>query len=402
MKGVIGSILVAFILFSLTNCSTSGNKEFNPDKYIGYCVAQAKRTIDSIGNDTLLPRSIAKGETKWEMVPIEDWTSGFWPGTLWYLYESAGDSLFLKEAEYYTGLLKPIAYRKVNDHDLGFMMYCSYGNGYRLTGDSTYKKILLATADTLATLFNLKIGTILSWPAMNEEMNWPYNTIVDNMINLELIFWAGKAGHNPHLTDIAVKHAETTMKNHFHDDYSAYHVVIYDTVTGKKIKGVTHQGYSDESMWARGQAWAIYGFTMCYRETWKAEFLDFAQKVADIYLKRLPEDMVPYWDFDAPGIPNEPKDASAAAITASALLELSTFIADPAKSDYYKNKAVEMLKSLTSNYLSKDTNSAFLLHSTGHKPNNSEIDVPINYADYYFLEALMRLKNYRKRQNITQ
>jgi len=223
-------------------------------------------------------------------------------------------------------------------------------------------------------------------------MNWPHNTIIDNMMNLELLFWASKNGGGKHLYDIAVKHAETTMHNHFRPDYSAYHVVVYDTVTGKKIKGVTHQGYADNSMWARGQSWAIYGFTMCYRETGKKQFLDFAQKVADVYLKRLPADHIPYWDFDAPGIPNEPRDASAAAITASALLELSTFV--PEKAAFYKEQAIAMLQALsTPAYQSHDQNDAFLLHSTGNKPINGEIDASIIYADYYYLQALTRLKN---------
>jgi len=221
------------------------------------------------------------------------------------------------------------------------------------------------------------------------------------MINLELLFWASKNGGHRHLYDIAVRHAETTMHNHFRPDYSAYHVVVYDTVSGKKIKGVTHQGYADNSMWARGQSWAIYGFTMCYRETRKSEFLDFAQKIADVYLKRLPADKIPFWDFDDPAIRNAPKDASAAAVSASALLELSGFVKDKAKAMYYKNMAVAMLKELSfAKYQSRNIDSAFLLHSTGHKPAGTEIDASIIYADYYYLEALIRLKKIDSHQSI--
>jgi len=171
-------------------------------------------------------------------------------------------------------------------------VYSSYGNGYRLTGDPAYKKILLNTADTLATLFNPKVGTILSWPREMETNNWPHNTIIDNMINLELLFWASKNGGDKKLYDIAVSHADKTMENQFRPDYSNFHVALYDTITGKFIKGITHQGYNDKSMWARGQAWSIYGFTVCYRETHDIKYLNFVQKVADIYLKRLPEDYV--------------------------------------------------------------------------------------------------------------
>jgi unsaturated chondroitin disaccharide hydrolase len=221
------------------------------------------------------------------------------------------------------------------------------------------------------------------------------------MINLELLFWAAKNGSNKALYDIAVKHAETTMQNHFRPDFTSYHVVVYDTATGKKIKGITHQGYSDSSMWARGQSWAIYGFTMVYRETKDQRFLDFAQKVTDVYLKDLPADGIPYWDFNDPEIPNAPKDASAAAVTASALLELSTFVADSVKATAYRQKGEQMLQSLsTEKYQSRNSNNAFLLHSTGHKPNGGEIDASIIYADYYYIEALLRLKKLREGKNI--
>jgi unsaturated chondroitin disaccharide hydrolase len=223
---------------------------------------------------------------------------------------------------------------------------------------------------------------------------------MDNMINLELLFWAAKNGGNKHLYDIAVKHAETTMQNHFRPDYSSYHVVVYDTATGKKIKGITHQGFSDSSMWARGQSWAIYGFTMVYRETKDKRFLDFAQQVTDVYLKNLPADHIPYWDFNAPDIPAAPRDASAAAVTASALLELSTLVADTAKATAYRQQAEQMLQSLSINYQSRQINNAFLLHSTGHKPNGGEIDASIIYADYYYIEALLRLKKLKEGKNI--
>jgi len=239
-------------------------------------------------------------------------------------------------------------------------------------------------------LYNPKVETILSWPIYVKEFG-PHNTIIDNMMNLELLFWASKNGGSKNLYDIAVKHATTTMNNHFRKDYSCYHVVLYDSATGKKIKGVTHQGFNDSSMWARGQSWAIYGFTMCFRETSDPKFLDFAQKVADIYLKNLPQDLIPKWDFNAPA--NAPKDASAACITASALIELSSYVSDKEMAAMYLKKAQKMLENLsTARYQSRKKNSAFLLHSTGNKPANIEIDASIIYTDYYYLEALLRLK----------
>jgi unsaturated chondroitin disaccharide hydrolase len=368
---------------------------FDIEGQLDYCVWQTAKVAASVpASPPNLPRNILNGKTTWNYVGYKDWTSGFWPGTLWYVYEHTKDPKWKAKADSFTRELTPLAYQKAIDHDLGFQMYCSFGNGYRLTGNPAYKKILLATADTLATLFNPKVGTILSWPRPVPNMEWPqHNTIMDNMINLELLFWASKNGGGKRLYDMAVSHATTTMKNHFRPDHTSYHVVVYDRETGKKIKGVTHQGYADNSMWARGQSWAIYGYTMTYRETKDPKFLDFAQKVSDVYLEQLPNDLIPYWDFSAPDIPKAPRDASAAAVTASALLELSTLVTNKAKAAVYRTKAEQMLETLSSaQYQSRHLNSAFLLHSTGHKPNNSEVDASINYADYYYIEALMRLK----------
>lgn len=364
---------------------------------LNYCITQANKTLKTLPADSSqIPRSIANGKTDWRFVSYRDWTCGFWPGILWYAYEYTHDDAFKRSAQRYSRALFPLVDSAAIDHDLGFQVFTSIGNGYRLTHDTLYRTVLLRAADTLSKLFNPKVGTILSWPRQVPGVDWPlrHNTIMDNMINLELLFWAAKNGGRKELYDMAVTHATTTMLNHFRPDYTSYHVVVYDTATGKKIKGITHQGYSDSSMWARGQSWGIYGFTMVYRETKDPRFLAFAQNVADVYLKRLPEDLIPYWDFNAPDIPNAPRDASAAAVTASALLELSTLVTDAAKGKMYREKAEKMLQSLSSEaYQSRQVNNAFLLHSTGHKPNGGEVDASIIYADYYYIEALLRLKN---------
>lgn len=382
---------------SLCACAPKvANNTLDVDRELNYCNEQVQKTLSRIGDTTMMPRNILAGQAHWNLVPvrIEEWTVGFWPGILWYNYENTQSEEMLDAARYYTNILEPLTTLPAYDHDLGFQLFCSYGNGYRLTGDEKYKQIILNAADTLATLFNPKVGTILSWPREVDNGRFaPFNTIMDNMINLEMLYWAAANGGTKELYDIATKHAETTMKHHFREDGSNYHVALYDTITGDLIKGVTHQGYADETMWARGQAWAIYGYTMVYRETGDKKFLRFAEKVTDVYLKQLPEDYVPYWDFNAPNIPDEPKDASAAAIVASALLELSQLEDDPAKALEYKDAAVNMLISLSSDeYRSGETNSAFLLRSVGHKPNGSEVDASINYADYYYIEALMRYK----------
>lgn len=397
-------ILTTFLIYLGYSCKTQ-NTSLKVENELSYCILQSQKTIAVQKDSSSIPRSIANGKTEWRVVNYRDWTCGFWPGILWYDYEFTKDEKWRKEADRFSKALFPLVDSAAIDHDLGFQVFTSIGNGYRLTGDSTYKHILLRAADTLSKLFNPKVGTILSWPREVPGVDWPlrHNTIMDNMINLELLFWASKNGGGKHLYDIAVKHAETTMKNHFRPDYTSYHVVVYDTATGQKLKGITHQGYSDSSMWARGQSWAIYGFTMVYRETKDPKFLDFAQKVTDVYLKYLPDDLIPYWDFNDPAIPNVPKDASAACVVASALLELSTMVTDKVKADEYRTKAEQMLISLSSEkYQSRNINSAFLLHSTGHKPNGGEIDASIIYADYYYIEALLRLKRIKEGKKLTE
>jgi unsaturated chondroitin disaccharide hydrolase len=385
---------LSLLLFS--GCQTNA-PTVDTEKALHYCAAQVNRTLKELEplDFYRMPRNVAPTASEWTCHRADkaEWCAGFWPGILWYDYEYTKDSTIFKMAKNYTASLRFLSETPAYDHDLGFLMFCSYGNAYRITKDPTYKQILLNTADTLATLFNPKVGTILSWPREVKEKGWPHNTIMDNMINLELLFWASKNGGDHKLYDMAVSHADKTMKYHFRPDYTSYHVAIYDTTDGHFIKGVTHQGYSDQSMWARGQAWAIYGFTMVYRETKDPKYLDFVQKITDVYLNRLPDDYIPYWDFDAADIPDAPRDASAAAVTASALLDLSSYVHGPKVAAKYKNAALKMLASLSSDaYQSRQANPSFLLHSTGHKPKGSEVDYSIVYADYYYIEALLKLR----------
>jgi unsaturated chondroitin disaccharide hydrolase len=387
--------IIIGIALLLTACTARQSKELNVSKELDYCRSQIERTLQETGSKNQMPQNIADSLNHWKTVDIaiSEWIIGFWPGILWYNYEHTGNTTDSITADYYTHLLYPLTQLPAYDHDLGFQFFCSYGNAYRLTGNEWYKQIILNAADTLATLFNPKVGTILSWPREVQGRGWPHNTIIDNMINLEMLFWASKNGGSSKLYDMAVKHAETTMQNHFREDGGCYHVAVYDTIDGHFMKGVTHQGYADSSLWARGQAWAIYGYTMVYRETKDKKFLRFTEKISDLYLSRLPEnEFVPYWDFDAPNIPNEPKDASAAAIVASALLELSQLEDNQEKANEYKTAAINMLVELSSDkYQSRELKPSFLLHSTGHYPKGSEVDASIIYADYYYIEALARL-----------
>ncbi len=352
-------------------------------------IPEAKSQWDSKKGIPVSPRSLTP-EGKLILVPAKDWTSGFFPGVLWFLYEFTGDKKWENQAREFTSKIEN---EKLNGgtHDMGFKIYCSFGTGYRLTNDPTYKNIIIQSAKTLCTRFNPKVGCIRSWDHNKDK--WDYPVIIDNMMNLELLFAATHLTGDSSFYKIAVSHANTTLKNHFRADYSSYHVIDYDTITGKVQKKNTHQGYSHESAWARGQAWAVYGYTMCYRETHDPKYLRQAENVANYILNHpnLPKDLVPYWDFNAPNIPNEPRDASAAAIIASAFYELAAYSAN---GKTYRARAGKMMQNLTKSYRAKpgETHGFILLHSTGSKPMNSEVDVPLNYADYYYLEALLRSK----------
>ncbi len=378
----------------LAGACASGT-DFSAETALDYCISQTERSLGQLApyDFEQSPRNIAPGDSVWHQRPVsqELWTEGFWPGILWYAYEYSSDERILEAAKGYTEALGFLGSLPAYDHDLGFIIFCSYGNAYRLTGNPQYRQVILDTAERLAELYNPAVGTMLSWPREVPTFGG-HNTIMDNMINLETLFWAAENGGRHELRDIAISHADTTMKYHFREDGTSYHVAVYDPESGDFIRGCTHQGYSDDSMWARGQSWAIYGYTVCYRYTGDRKYLDFACKVTDAYLKDLPEDMVPYWDFDDPSIPDAPRDASAAAVVASALLELSQYV-DGTKAGEYRDKAERMLQSLYDNYRSGERNPSFLLHSTGHHPAGSEIDYSIIYADYYFIEALMRLRN---------
>lgn len=265
-------VFIFLVSIGCFSCKTTATDDFPVDSEIAYCRSQAMRTLVSIPLLDKIPNSMDLDSIKWRYTQAGSWTCGFWPGILWYLYEDTKDNMWREAAGKVTDMIAPLAYRKAKSHDSGFIMMCSLGNGYRLTGKPEYKEGLLHAADSLAMLYNPVVGTILSWSGMVKKENWPHNTIIDNMMNLELLFWAARNGGGQYLYDIACKHAETTMKHQFRKDYSCYHVAVYDTLDGHFIKGVTHQGLSDDSMWARGQAWAIYGYTMVYRETHDVRF----------------------------------------------------------------------------------------------------------------------------------
>ncbi|RZK91013.1 MAG: glucuronyl hydrolase [Pedobacter sp.] len=335
------------------------------------------------------PRTVENGQFK--MVGSRDWTSGFFPAQLWFYYEYTKDKKWLDLAKKYTEDVKVEQFNK-GTHDLGFMIYCPFGNGYKLTKDPAYKDVIVQAAKSLSTRFNAKAGVIKSWDHNTDK--WKFPVIIDNMMNLELLFEATKFTGDSSFYKIAISHADKTIKNHYRPDFSSYHVIDYDTVSGNVRNKLTAQGYANESSWARGQAWGLYGYTLCYRYTKNKTYLAQADAIANYILssKITPADAIPYWDYNDPQIPNVSRDASAAAITASALYELAKFSKESKK---YKAAADKILASLSTKYTSAPgANYGFLLeHSTGHRPAKSEIDVPINYADYYYIEALLRSKN---------
>jgi len=377
-------------------CTDATAQEVNINKAIKHSEKQTllmlkevQKAQDPSKPQLVSPRTLEDGKLK--LVASRDWTSGFFPGVLWFLYAHTGSNKWQDEARKYTAFIEK-EQTNGTTHDMGFKVYCSVGSGFNLTQDPHYKAVVMQSAKTLATRFNPKVGVILSWDHSRDK--WVNPVIIDNMMNLELLFAATTLTGDSTYYQIAVQHANTTMKNHFRPDYSSYHVIDYDPQTGAVLKKQTHQGYSHESAWSRGQAWAVYGYTLCYRETKDKRYLDQAEHIADYILshRNMPEDMVPYYDFDAPNIPNEPRDASAAAVIASGLYELSTYSQNGKK---YSESADKMMNSLTAKYISplKKNKGFVLLHSTGSKPSNSEVDVPLNYADYYYLEALLRKKN---------
>ncbi|MBC6700123.1 glycoside hydrolase family 88 protein [Hymenobacter sp. BT190] len=352
--------------------------------------AQYAALLRQYPDSTRQPRS-TQPDGSLQLTNSRNWTSGFFAGNLWQLSRFTGKDSWRRRAAARTETLEAEKYTTDN-HDLGFILNNSFGQGYAQTQTPKYREVVLQGATTLSRRFSPKVGAIRSW----DFAPFTYPVIVDNLMNLDLLFSASKLSGDTTFAHIAKTHADTDLKNRFRKDYSTFHVLDFNPATGQLRQAMTHQGFADQSCWARGQAWAIYGYAMLYRHTRDPRYLAAAQHAADYFLKqtnRIP-DHIPYWDFNAPDIPNAPRDASAAAIAASGLLELSKYAKSPKK--YYQG-ATGLLSSLcTPQYLATaGTNNFFLLkHATGYKPANSEVDVPLVYADYYLLEALWRYQNY--------
>ncbi|WP_341838111.1 glycoside hydrolase family 88 protein [Chitinophaga pollutisoli] len=399
---------VVFILVLAGSCGDAKQSDFVAESFRAAAPLYKNMISATAGNFNDYPHSLLP-DGKIKFLQIDEWTGGFWPGILWNMYAYTRDEEWREAATQWTESLASNQYNTAH-HDIGFMMYCSYGNALKFNPDSTYRDILLQSARSLCQRYNPVVGSIQSWnerKSKGDINTWLFPVIMDNMMNLELLFYASKTTGDATYRDIAVSHAELTMKNHVRPDYSSFHVVDYDPITGAVAHRQTLQGFSDNSTWARGQAWGLYGFTTCYKETGDERFLATAMGMADFYLnhRNLPPDLIPYWDFNVgeegyrpdwdyqPDADKAiPRDASAAAITSAALLDLSQ-LADSSKRGKYFAAAEMMLKTLSANrYLNtgKDNPYFLLKHSTGNFPSGNEIDVPLIYADYYFLEALLK------------
>lgn len=394
MKKILLSVTLSILLASSCNTVSKNMDENIITNDVTLATQQIEHQVEIIekSNKSLNPRTVK--DNKIEYIPIDDWTSGFFPGSMWFMYDLTKDQKWKNLGVKYTESLDSIKYLTWH-HDVGFIIRTSYGNAYRVTKNPAYKAVIIEAAKSLATRFRPIPGVIQSWDedrGWQGTKGWMCPVIIDNMMNLELLFEATNLSGDSSFRKMAISHANVTMENHFRKDYSCYHVVDYDKIKGGVRSKCTAQGYSDESAWARGQAWALYGFTVCYRETKDKRYLDLVDKIYNFIFtnKTMPSDLIPYWDFNAPNIPNEPRDVSAATIMASALYEMSSF----GKPEYKKTADI-IVKTLSSPaYLAiVGTNGNFLLmHSVGSIPHSSEIDVPLNYADYYFLEALTRKK----------
>lgn len=393
---VIKYILLGFLLVNLYNCKSENEDKLNNNlsTTINAIANQFEwfhqKNVERFSEKRFLPRTIENDSVRY--VGIYDWTSGFYPGSLWYLNKLTENNIWKERAMTYTKRLDTIKHWK-GLHDVGFMIGSSFGNAYRVTENEAFADVIIETANSLSTRYNPIVGSIKSW---DWSSKWEFPVIIDNMMNLELLFKASELSGDQKFYNLAVQHAKTTMKNHFREDGSSYHVVNFNKESGEVKEKVTHQGYSNESVWARGQAWGLYGYTMTFRETKDKVFLNQAIKIAD-FIKdhpELPEDKVPYWDFSVEKMESTKRDASAGAIIASALLELQAYV-DSNKSKAYMKLANEIIASLSSEkYLAAyKSNKGFILkHSVGSLPGNKEVDEPLNYADYYFLEAIYRLK----------
>mgnify|MGYP001191706817 CR=1 FL=1 len=344
-----------------------------------------------------LPHATANG--KYDFMDDGFWVGGFWTGLLWLGFEASGDPIYEEAARRSRHRFAKRLYedRATTDHDLGFLFSLSAVADYKLTGSKEARQTAIDAADALADRFNPRGKFIQAWnvwtpgdPFSEENRG---RIIIDCMYNLPLLFWASEETGDEKYRSIAIAQADTCARTIVREDRTTFHTYLFDPVTGEPLRGKTHQGFSDESCWSRGQAWAIGGYAHAYRYTRNPEFLKLAKELSKVFIDRLEEDFVPMWDFVfRGGKEGEPRDTSAGAIAAASFLEIASLVPEE-ESLYYRSLAERMIESLYENYSTKNEpeQEGLLKEATGHKPAGSNINVSLIYGDYYFAEAVARL-----------
>lgn len=365
-----------------------------------FAAVQLSNSVIQVGSTNSYPRStLTNGH--WEISPASDWISGFFPGCMWYVYEQTGDTNFLNWAKRWTAGIASQEH-VTNTDDIGFMFNTSFGNGHRITGDTNDLAVLMTAAKSLTNRYNAVVRSLADDRLLAPPQ---FEVILDTMMNGDLLYHATDLNGDTNFSTKIYNHQLRAMTNQIRADNSTFHLADYNTTTGALTHQGTRAGQSDSSTWSRGHAWATYMFTKGYQETGYLPFLDAAQRVSDYYLTNVPADYVPYWDFQAAGIPNAPRDSSAAAITLSALVRLSQVTTNSTNAARYWAGAVNIFESLAStNYLAQGTsNSAILLHGTGNTPvlPDPEVDVGLIYGDYYFLESMRHMAELYGHQTVT-
>jgi unsaturated chondroitin disaccharide hydrolase len=314
------------------------------------------------------------------------WTAGFWPGILWLVYRDQPDERLRQMAVCCEEQLDNVLYRFTSlDHDMGFMWTLTAIANWRLTQNESSRERALTAASHLAARFNIKGQFIRAWNH-SDRVGW---AIIDCMMNLPLLYFAADQMKDPRFKHIAIGHADMVAKYFIREDGSAYHIVCFDPENGERVGARGGQGYAEESAWARGCAWAIYGLVLSYQHSLREPYLEAAKRAADFFLSHVPDDQVPYWDFRAPIMEDTPRDSSAAAIAACGLLDIAEAL-EGERAAYYRSRALSILKSLYENYSATGTEQAVLLHGTGNLPGHQNIDKPLIYGDYFYMEALSK------------
>lgn len=362
------------------------------EKAIEHVLAKIDQSLETFTYKVPAP---ASKNGVYEAIDNIDWTASFWTGMLWLAYEVTGDEKYRKVGDIQVESFKHRLENRieVDHHDLGFLYTLSCVSAYKLTGSEVAKETAIKAADLLITRYYDKAGIIQAWGNLNDPAQRG-RMIIDCNMNLPLLYWASEVTGDDKYREIAYSHVKQAAKYIVREDSSTFHTFYMDTETGAPLRGATHQGYADNSCWARGQAWGVYGFPLSYGYTKDWELIKLAKKITNYFLNRLPEDEICYWDLVfAEGTKDQERDSSSAAIATCGIMEMLKYM--PLSDEYrlyYENAALSMLKSLASNYTTEVNRkeNGILLHGVYAKPQGHGIDESCIWGDYYYFEALVR------------